>query len=141
MQMNEVCFAGFVGRDSETRMTRNGKPVAGFSLCFTKKAKEGSGFDDESTWVQVSAVSEWTVRDAELVKKGDNVFVKGMLQVRDYKDKTGVDRTHVSVLANSIARIVKAPARDKAPHPADEVAYQAAGEPNTQAISDEEIPF
>ncbi len=115
MQLNEVVFAGYVGNDAETRTTQGGHEGVNFRLCHTRKHK---GKDDESTWVNVQVYGPWAA-DAKVIKKGDNVLVKGTLRISAYKDKAGVEKTFVSIMAFNVAKLDKlaAPTRQEAPPP------------------------
>jgi len=123
MILNEITIAGNAGIDVDVKMSQGGKEWAQFTLCHTEKNKETQV--ETSTWVRVKAFG-WCVNDAKLVTKGSNVIVKGKLQVGQYKDKQGVDRTSVDVLAHQIGVIQKAPRQQQA----------AASEPSL-----EDIPF
>lgn len=97
MQINDITFAGYVGGDAKSGATQTGKESVQFSLCHTKKTDRG----EESTWVQVQVYGAW-VGLATGIRKGDNVVVKGLLQVKQYKDRAGVDKTWVSIFAHSL---------------------------------------
>lgn len=113
MQLNEVVFAGYVGNDAEVRTTQGGNEGVNFRLCHTRKQKTGV---DESTWVNVQVYGPWAA-DAKLIRKGDNVLVKGTLRITSYKDKAGVEKTFVSIMAFNVAKLDKlaAPTRQEAP--------------------------
>ncbi len=118
MQLNEITFAGFVGKDAEVKTVGNNLKVGTFSLCHTEKGRDGK--EDTTTWVRVTAWGNWA-DTAGTFKKGDNVVVKGKLNVKQFKHE-GVERTSVDVVANAIGRIQKeAPkAQASASKPADD---------------------
>jgi single-strand DNA-binding protein len=103
MQVNDVIFAGYTGRDADVRTTQNGKEMASFSLCYSRKYGKDQ---EESTWVTVFVYGEW-VRTAQQIKKGDNVVVHGQLRVSSYKDKQGIEKMSVSIIARTLGLILK----------------------------------
>jgi single-strand DNA-binding protein len=104
MQLNHLELAGYVGREPEYRKTQGGEDMVSFSLCYSRKLKDGKS---EATWVQVVCFG-WAAEASRGIKKGDNVFVSGMLRVSQYQDKDGRDRTSVSLLARAVGVLVKA---------------------------------
>jgi single-stranded DNA-binding protein len=96
MLINEIKFAGNAGKDAETANYDGGEYVR-FSLCHTKKGKDGK--PDKLTWIDVVAFG-YTAKDAILIRKGDNVFVSGELSIKKSDDKT-----YVSIVAYSVGRI------------------------------------
>lgn len=117
MLLNEITFAGNAGMDVDVKQTQAGKDWAQFTLAHTKTDKQTQA--KTVTWVRVKAFG-FAVDDARLVTKGANVVVKGELSVNQYKDKNGVDKTSVDILAYQIGVISKAPRggeQQKAPEP------------------------
>lgn len=103
MQLNELYFAGHVGKDAESFTTKTGKQIVSFNLCHTIKGKNGA--KDATTWIRAKVFGAWC-ESAIQIKKGDNVFVKGTLQISEYT-KDNEKRTMVEVLANSISIMKK----------------------------------
>jgi single-stranded DNA-binding protein len=101
---NKIYFGGYVGRDAEEFKTQSGVRIVSFSLCYTKKGKDGR--PDVPTWTRIKVFGNWC--DYALgFKKGDNVFVEGELQVATYKDKTGAEKTSVDIVPFSLALVAK----------------------------------
>lgn len=90
-------FSGFghAGNDAASRKAGD-KDVASVRLALS------NGKDRDPTWVTVEAWGSLSARLAT-VKKGDKVGVTGRLAVESYKDKEGVERTTVKIVANDIA--------------------------------------
>lgn len=106
-QINQVTFAGYVGKDAEDRTLPGGQTrVVSFSMCHTEKGKNGR--EDVSTWVRVKVFGAWCDTAAQ-VKKGDNVLVMGKLQVQNYKGKDGSEKTSVDLLAHTLGVLQKTP--------------------------------
>lgn len=104
MQLNEIFFAGFVGKDASDHTGQSGNRVVSFNVCQTTRSKNGG--KDVSTWVRVKAFSGWAEYAAQ-IKKGDNVFVVGKLNISEYTDKNNVKQTNVEILASALSVLRK----------------------------------
>jgi single-strand DNA-binding protein len=104
VQVNDFVLAGFVGKDAEDRVTQGGTRIVSFPLCHTDKGKDGRA--DTSTWVRVKTFGGWC-DTAAAIRKGDNVMVKGKLNVSSYTDKDGKERTSVEVIAHAVGLLVR----------------------------------
>ncbi|HLI52245.1 MAG TPA: single-stranded DNA-binding protein [Thermomicrobiaceae bacterium] len=112
--LNRIQIIGNLGRDPEMRFTPSGTAVTQFSVAVThRKRRQGTDeWEDETTWFRVVC---WD-RYAEMVdgmasrghlKKGTKVYVEGRLQVRNYTDKDGNERTAVEINASDIRILSK----------------------------------
>ncbi len=98
--LNKVILMGRLTRDPELRHTQAGVSVVSFTLAvdrgFAKK-------DDSQQTVDFINIVAWR-NTAEFVSKwfskGQLVAVSGRLQVRNYKDKDGNNRTACEVVAD-----------------------------------------
>ncbi len=132
MQMNELTFGGYVGRDAEDASTASGTRIVNFSLCHTEKAKR-EGDPDRVTWVRVKVFGGWCDTAAN-IRKGDNVVVRGKLVENKWKDKeTGKERTSLEVIAFQLG-VIQRDNRTTAPQ-----TYQAT--PNLHAQDLDDVPF
>ena len=104
MSFNLVVLAGHVGRDPESRATKDGTPVTSFTLAVdTYAGKDESGkAKDAPMWVTVIAWRSLAETVSKIVKKGQPVLVSGELQMRKYMDKNNVKKTSVEVRAEKI---------------------------------------
>lgn len=104
MQINEVIYAGNLGRDAELFKTQSGMEVVTLSICNTHKGKDGK---EAVTWLKAKCFGAWA-NTAKNFKKGDNVMVKGRLQETSWEDKqTGQKRTSIELICQSVACFVK----------------------------------
>lgn len=101
MQLNQINFAGYVGKDPKILHTERGNMVI-LSLCYTKKTKEGKEY---STWVQ-GICSGWVADAAKGIKQGDNVFVSGALNISKSVNNDK-EYTNVQIMVNSIMSVGK----------------------------------
>lgn len=106
MQINEVIFAGNLGKDAELFVSQSGMSIVTLNVChsYKKAYKEGEPI---TTWVTVKVFGNWA-ETAKNFKKGMNVIVKGTLSENKWKDKeSGKDRSSLQINANQIGGIVQ----------------------------------
>jgi len=101
---NFVLFAGHLGKDSNTEFTTNGTQVTKFSICSTKKWKQGNEWKEKQVWMNVTA---WKNDYAVNLKKGDGVVIIGELDYNVWTDKQNVKHYDNSIIAKSILPIQK----------------------------------
>jgi len=97
--LNQVELIGRVGRDPEIKSFQNGK-IANFSIATGETWKDKTtGEKKESTeWHNVSVSGEGLVRVIEnYINKGDQIYVRGKLVTRKWKDQSGNDRYSTEV--------------------------------------------
>ena len=110
MQRNRVEVAGYLGKDAQARFLPTGTKVVNLRLAesytFTDRNK---GKQEHTNWHNV--VCYGVVADvAERLAKGDNVFVDGSLQIREFEPSDGSKRRRVvEVVARSVALIARIP--------------------------------
>lgn len=84
-----VEIIGRLGKDPETKHTSGGDTITTFSVAVSKKYKDRSGEQKETTtWFNCKSwrkQAEW----AQALQKGDSVFVKGEIAVEKWEDKEG----------------------------------------------------
>ncbi|MBR2181361.1 MAG: single-stranded DNA-binding protein [Oscillospiraceae bacterium] len=97
--LNKVILMGRLTKDPELRHTQSDLPVASFTLAVDRgyskgKQQQTTDFINIVAWRGTAEfVSKW-------FSKGQLVAVSGKLQVRNYKDRDGNNRTDVEVVAD-----------------------------------------
>ena len=110
MQRNRVEVAGYMGKDAQARYLPTGTKVVnlrlGESYSYTDRNKTKQ---EHTNWHNV--VCYGVVADvAERLAKGDNIFVDGSLQIREFEPNDGSKRRRVvEVVARSVALIARIP--------------------------------
>jgi len=101
----QVALRGRVGRDPETRSTRDGKMVCSFGLATAERTKDASGQwqDGDPTWWQVTAWDRAAEDVAAVVRKGQTVVVLGRARMRTYQGRDGAERQSLDVVADHVA--------------------------------------
>jgi len=103
---SKITLVGNLGRDPETRYTPNGKLNVQFSLAVNKPFRDQGGqMQDRTSWFRVTAwgtLAESMVKLSEqgYLMKGKQVLVDGRVEIREYTDQNGQQRTSVDVTAN-----------------------------------------
>ena len=107
MQMNRIELAGYLGSDPQTRYLGSGTKVATVRLAESYRFTTRDQKEREHTnWHNL--VFYGPLADiAEGYKKGDNVFLEGTMQVRQYTPVDGHRRTHYEVIARTTHLIAK----------------------------------
>ena len=89
MQMNRVVIAGYVSKKPEVRHLPSGTPVANVRVGETIQYAEGSGETRELTnWHSLSFYGK-LAHVAQALKKGDNVYVDGRIEQRQFMARDG----------------------------------------------------
>lgn len=106
MGVNKVYFEGNLGQDP--KVFADGKVVS-LSVAHTHMKWVGKDVPKvKTTHWQTVKVFGYAAAHAANYKKGESVFVEGMLQTNEWDDKeTGKKRTSVELVADSIRRTVK----------------------------------
>ncbi len=99
--INRVELLGTVGRVSSTRIAD--KFCTRFSMVTNRcyKDKDGNAVI-ETTWHNVVAFSGENTRDAESLKKGDNVHVQGRICMQRYVSESGEPKTLTEIFAGEV---------------------------------------
>jgi single-strand DNA-binding protein len=101
--LNKVILIGNLGRDPELRYTKNGQPVATFTLATSESWNNKNGEREERTeWHRIVAWGKLAEICGEYLAKGKQIYCEGRLQTRDWEDKEGNKRKTTEVNANQI---------------------------------------
>ena len=105
----KLIIAGYLGRDPEMRFTKDGTPVANFSVATSRKwTGKDSVKHDETTWFRVSAWRKLGEVCAEYLQKGHPVLIEGRLNAdengnpRIWTDKNDNPRASFEITAETV---------------------------------------
>lgn len=104
----QVIVVGHLGGDPEVRYTKNGDPVANFSVATTEKWKDKTNGElhEETEWHRVSVFGQSAENYVgKYLRKGDAVFVRGQLKTRKWQDRDGNDRYTTEIRADRFGGI------------------------------------
>ena len=129
MQKNRIELAGNLGGKPVVRYLPSGTPVANARMA------EGYRYTDRNNQTQEhtnwhSLVFYGDLADiAATFEKGDNIFVEGTLQTRQFTPKDGSQRTVFEIVARSVHQITKTKATKEAPADNDPQVVHSSPEP------------
>ena len=137
--LNRIQIIGNTGRDTELRMTPNGKPVANFSVAVNRSFSDGGERREETEWFNIVCWGDRLANFAQqYVTKGRLVYVDGRLQTRKWQDREQKERTTVEIVANDI-QLLGGPRGERTE---DSVPVKAAeGTREAGTFDPDEIPF
>jgi single-strand DNA-binding protein len=100
--INNITVAGRLGRDPELRYTASGMAYLKFSVCHSKKYRQGDDWKERATWLDVTVFKEAAERLSHVLRKGSAVLVEGTLQQEKWNDKDGNARERITVLGSRV---------------------------------------
>lgn len=101
--LNKVMIIGNLGRDPEMRYTPSGRPVTTFSVAASRSWNTSDGDRRvETEWFNVVAWSSLAEICKQYLSKGQQVYIEGRLQTRQWDDNDGNKHTSVEIVANEM---------------------------------------
>lgn len=115
MYANRVSLTGFLGKDAETKSTRNNASFTVLSLATKRswKDRETEEWKSETTWHRIVAWGKLAEFAGNLLK-GTHLHIEGEIRTREYMEKTGgkksaeTKKTITEVRATSITKLDRA---------------------------------
>lgn len=99
--LNKVILMGRLTRDPELRHTQSDIPVASFTLAVDRGySRRDDNQQQTADFVNIVAWRNTAEFVSKWFSKGQLVAVSGKLQVRNYKDRDGNNRTATEVVAD-----------------------------------------
>lgn len=103
--MNHITVIGNVGRQPEgLKYTAAGLAVLKFSLADTR----GKDEQKKTSWYDIVVFGDQAEQVVEHIGKGDRIVVAGRLQVEDYEKKDGTKGKRVEIIADDVAKSIRA---------------------------------
>ena len=102
--MNNLNATGRVGKDSEVKFTKDGKPILTFSFAVT----DGYGENEHTDWYNCSYFTARSEKLSEFVKKGIQLAISGNPKLRKYTAKDGTEKYSPELRINDLTLLGKA---------------------------------
>ncbi len=99
--LNHIILIGRLTRDPELRYTSNGNAVTNFSLAVERPFTNREG-DRDVDFIRIVTWRKLAETCANHLGKGRLVAVDGRLQIRQYENKEGQQRTASEVVAQDV---------------------------------------
>ena len=138
-------ISGRLGQDPNLNFTHGGTPVVNLSVANNRRVKEGEEKKYVADWYKVTMYGRDAETIAEYAKKGSALSFNGRLQLDNYEDREGVQRSAVVLVAQSFEFVPgkkqesasgEPGINDAADRPAREVAAK-----NGANEAEDDIPF
>ena len=91
MSAIEAAFFGALGRDAESKVSKNGKSYLRLNV------RVGDG--DGAQWVSVMCFDEEAIRIAPMMTKNTKVYVEGRIEISEWSGQDGAQRHGLSCLS------------------------------------------
>jgi single-strand DNA-binding protein len=106
--VNKWLGIGNLGADPELKFTASNQPVCNLSLACNEQWKDKAGAKQERTeWIRVTVWGQSAENCGKYLTKGQQVYVEGRLQTRNYEDKEGIKRYVTDVVAERVVFLGK----------------------------------
>jgi len=101
--LNKVMIIGRLGRDPEMRYTPSGRPVTTFSIATSRSWNTSDGERrSETEWFNVVAWGSLAEICKQHLNKGQQVYIEGRLQTRNWEDAEGSKHYSTEIVANEM---------------------------------------
>lgn len=99
--INKVILIGRVGKDVELKYSQGGMAMANASLATSKKYTDKQGHKhDKTTWHFCKFFGKSAEVVSQYVKKGDQLYVEGEIEVSAFTGNDGLEKTVTQILVN-----------------------------------------
>ena len=126
--LNKIMVIGRLGRDPEMRYTPSGRPVTSFTVATSRSWNTSEGERRvETEWFNVVAWGNLAEICKQHLTKGQQVYIEGRLQTRNWDDAEGNKHTSVEIVANEMIMLSER--------------REAEGTSDAEAPEEDEFPF
>ena len=100
--LNHITIMGRLTRDPEVRYTQSQLPVASFTVAVDRDFAAKDGGERQTDFINCVAWRSTAEFISKYFHKGSMIVVSGRLQIRQYQDKEGNNRTAAEVVADNV---------------------------------------
>lgn len=135
MSFHVTIIEGNMGRDPETRHAASGDAICNFSVAVSEKYKD----NERTTWYRVTAFGKQAEIAQKYLQKGSPVLIQGRMQEDKWTDKSGVERTSMTLRCDQL-RLIGGKNQSSGDEP--QQTRQAPAQSNASGFDDfEDTPF
>lgn len=137
--MIKLQMIGRVGGKPELRTTQKGRPVTNFNIAINE-GKDENGVE-KSTWYPITCWDGRAELAAQIVDKGDLMWVEGTPELRQWTGKDGVEHSEIAVNCKYMKILARSSKRvgENASEPG--AAYERSAPAPKPTDSLDDIPF
>ncbi len=104
--VNKVHLLGRISREIETRQTTNGTNVSSTNLATSERYTDKQGEKKEKTeWHSLVFWNKQSEIASKYLKKGDQIYLEGKLQTRNWDDSNGNKRYMTEVIVHTFVML------------------------------------
>ena len=105
--VNKAILLGNLGKDPEVRTLENGVKVCSFPIATSETYKDRSSGEQitKTEWHNIVMWRGLADVAERFLKKGNQIYVEGKIQTRNYQDKDGNQRYITEVVANEMTML------------------------------------
>lgn len=137
MSRNRHIIVGHLGQDPESRFAASGLQITTFSVATTEKPKNKP---EETDWHNVVTFGRTAEACADVLRKGQKVYVEGRSRTRKWQDKEGRDRWTTELLADWV-EFLSGERSNRSQSPLTSEDDALSGDNGTTNDPDDDIPF
>ena len=100
--LNHIVIMGRLTRDPEVRYTQSQLPVASFTVAVDRDFSGRDGGEKQTDFINCVAWRSTAEFVSKYFHKGSMAVVSGRLQIRQYQDRDGNNRTAAEIVADNI---------------------------------------
>ena len=101
--VNKAIIVGNLGADPDVRSTNSGTRVANLSVATSRRWNDRQGQQQEKTeWHRIVLWDKLAEIGERYLKKGDQVYIEGEIEYRQYEDKDGVTKYMTEIRAREL---------------------------------------
>lgn len=98
--MNYISIMGRITKELEPRTTQSGMPVVQFTLAVNRPVAKGK--EQQTDFIPCTAFDKTSELIVKWFDKGRLILVEGRLQVDNYTDNYGTNKTFAKVVVNRV---------------------------------------
>ncbi|MBU4317109.1 MAG: single-stranded DNA-binding protein [Proteobacteria bacterium] len=140
--INKAIILGRLGKDPEVRYTQDGRAIANFSVATSEEWKDKSTGEkvERTEWHRIVAFNKLGEICGEYLSKGQQVYIEGKIQTREWTDKDSNKRYTTEIVASSVQFLGSKNDTPQAPR-AQQEQKNSYGDPSYPEPPDDDIPF
>ena len=132
IQINSLTIIGNLTADPETRTTKDGKSVCGFTVAVNRRGQKDANGNNIADFFRVGVFGKTGEACQKYLGKGKKVCVVGSVSVHAFTGNDGQPRGSLEVFATDVEFLASA---------GDQGSQQAAPAPVAQPVDTDTLPF